>query len=300
MAKNAVGTEKTGNISKDSDAPENSGDQMPIIIIKPRPAWKLLDFKEISQYRDLFYMLVVREIKVRYKQTVLGGLWAILQPLLTMIVFSLFFGGLAKMPSNGSPYPLFSFAAVVPWTYFSNALSSASTSLINNKAFINKVYFPRISIPVAPIFGWLLDFVIAMAVLLAMMAYYQTVPTINSLMLPVLTLIMIFCAAGVGMWLAALTVHYRDFRYIVPFFIQLWMFVSPVVYPSSIIKNKHMLALYALNPMAGVIEGFRSALLGKPVFPWFLVGISVIVSIALLITGLAYFRSLERAFADVA
>jgi lipopolysaccharide transport system permease protein len=269
-----------------------------ITVIRAHPRWKLIDFRELRHYRDLFYFLVLREIQVRYKQTVLGGLWAVLQPFLTMVVFSLFLGKLAKVPSDGVPYPIFAFAALVPWTYFSNALGFAGNSLVNNQDFISKVYFPRIAIPAAPIIGWLLDFGIALIVLFGMMAVYGLAPTSYALLFPLLTLLMVFTAAGVGMWLAALNVQYRDFRYVVPFLIQLWMFVSPVVYPMSMVPDRFRV-VYALNPMAGIIEGFRSALLGTTAFPWSVVGVSTGVSILMLIGGLAYFRKVERVFADV-
>jgi lipopolysaccharide transport system permease protein len=268
-------------------------------VIRPRPAWRLIDWHELRHYRDLFYFLVLREIQVRYKQTVLGGLWAVLQPFLTMIVFTLFFGRLAGIPSDGVPHPVFYFAAVVPWTYFSNALGFAGNSLVNNQDFISKVYFPRIAIPLAPIIGWLLDFGIALIMLFGMMAVYGLAPTPHAVLLPLLTLLMVFTAAGVGMWLAALNVQYRDFRYVVPFLVQIWMFVSPVVYPMSMIPERFRL-IYALNPMVGIIEGFRSALLGTTAFPWSVAGVSTGVSILMLIGGLAYFRKVERVFADVA
>ena len=272
--------------------------KLPVTIIKPRPKWKLVDFREIKSYRDVFAALVMREIRTRYKQTVLGGLWAILQPFATMIVFSLFFGKLAKMPSYNVPYPIFSYAALVPWLYFSTALTNASISLTSNQAFISKVYFPRLAIPLAPVIARLLDFVIAFLVLLGMMVYFGIAPTISIMLLPVLTFSMVLCALGVGMWLAALNVQYRDVSYIVPFIVQLWMFVSPIVYPMSMIPKKFQL-LYALNPMAGVIEGFRSALLGKPEFPWIPVGMSLLISGVLLLSSLVFFRRMERYFADV-
>ncbi|MCK4268544.1 MAG: ABC transporter permease [Actinomycetia bacterium] len=292
----ATASQKTERAPK-RPAPIN--DPLDVTIIRPRSSFKLIDIKELRQYRDLFYFLVLREIKVRYKQTVLGGLWAILQPLLSMIVFSLFFGRLAQIPSDGVPYPIFSFAALVPWIYFSNALSYSSNSLIANQAFINKVYFPRVAIPAAPIIGWLLDFVIAMAVLFIMMVAYGIAPTPLIALLPLLVLIMIFAASGAGIWLAALNVHYRDFRYVVPFMIQLWMFISPVVYPVSLVPEKWRF-LYAFNPMAGVIEGFRSALLGTIDFPWTLVGASTLTSVLILLSGLFYFKKTERFFADIA
>lgn len=273
-------------------------DARPITIIKARPGWKLLDFKELKQYRDLFYMLFLREIQVRYKQTVLGGIWAVLQPFLMMVVFTLFFSRLAKIPSDGVPYPIFSFAALVPWTYFANALSFSSNSLIVNMAFISKVYFPRIAIPAASIFSWLVDFLISLVVLFGMMAYYRIAPSPLIFMLPVLTLLMVLTAAGTGMWLAALSVRYRDVRFVVRFLVQLWMFVSPVVYPMSKMPERFQ-ALYAVNPMVGVIEGFRSALLGTIDFPWSVVGTSALVSVLVFVFGLAYFRKVERVFADV-
>ena len=278
--------------------PNTASEAPPITIIKPKPAWKLVDFQELRHYRDLFYFLVLREIQIRYKQSVLGGLWAILQPFAAMVVFSLFFGRLAKVPSDGVPYPIFSYAALVPWGYFSNALTNASNSLVANQAFVSKVYFPRLAIPAAPIIARLLDFVIALVVLFGMMAYYRMAPTALILLFPVLTLMMMFVAAGFGFWLAAVNVQYRDFGYIVPFVIQLWMFVSPIVYPMSMIPQKYRL-LYSLNPLAGVIEGFRSALLGTIAFPWGMLGISAVVSTVLLVGGLAYFRHVERTFADV-
>lgn len=268
------------------------------IVIKPRPAWKLLDFHELKEYRDLFYMLILREIQIRYKQTILGGLWVVLQPFAAMVVFSLFFGKLGKIPSDGVPYPIFSFAALVPWGYFSNALTGASNSLVANQAFISKVYFPRTAIPASSIIARLLDFMIALVVLFGMMAYFKIAPTYLIVFFPLLTLLMVVMAAGVGMWVAALNVQYRDFGYVVPFLIQMWMFVSPVVYPMSMIPKRFQL-LYAFNPMTGVIEGFRSALLGTTDFPWALIGLSTVISVGLLISGLAYFRKVERVFADV-
>ncbi len=270
----------------------------PITLIKARPTWKLLDFQEIKQYRDLFYFLILREIQIRYKQTVLGGAWAVLQPLMTMVVFSLFFGRIAKIPSDGIPYPIFSFAALVPWTYFSNAVNFSSNSLVVNQAFISKVYFPRIAIPAASILSWLLDFFIALGVLFVMMAFYRIAPSPLIFMVPVLTLLMVLTAGGVGMWLAAVNVQYRDLRYAVTFLIQLWMFVSPVVYPISMVPKKFQI-IYAINPMAGIIEGFRSAFLGTIDFPWVLVGVSSFVSVLIFVTGLAYFKRVERVFADV-
>ncbi len=267
-------------------------------VIKPKPAWKLVDINELRQYRDLFYFLVLREIQIRYKQTVLGGAWAVLQPFLSMVVFSLFFGRLAGLPSDGVPYPIFSFAAMVPWTYFSNAVNFSSNSLVSNQAFISKVYFPRIAIPAASIVGWLLDFVVALVVLFGMMIFYKVTPTIFVLLLPIIALPMILTAFGIGLWTSALNVQYRDVRYVIPFLVSLWMFVSPVVYPLSIMPERFRLLL-TLNPMTGVIESFRSALLGTVDFPWFAFGASAVISILVFLGGLVYFKLVERKFADV-
>ncbi len=270
----------------------------PYLIIKPKKGWQLIDFKELREYRDLFYFLVTRDIKVRYKQTVLGGLWAIIQPFFLMIVFTLFFGNLAKVPSDGVPYPIFNYSALVAWTYFSNAITSSSNSLIQNTALISKVYFPRLITPLAPVLAFLLDFAIAFVILIGMMLYYRIYPTIMIIFLPLLVILMMFMTSGVGMFLAALNAKYRDIRYTLQFLVQFWMFASPVVYPVSMIPEKYHL-IYAINPMAGVIEGFRSALLGTTAFPTQMLLISTLVSIILFIAGALYFRRTERYFADV-
>jgi len=267
-------------------------------IIKPKKGWQVIDFKELFEYRDLFYIFVTRDIKVRYKQTVLGGLWAIIQPFFMMIVFTLFFGNLAKVPSDGIPYPIFNYSAMVIWTYFSNSVSNSAQSVVGSGNLISKVYFPRLIIPLTPIFAFLLDFTIAFVLLILMMLYYQIYPTILTLFLPLLVLLTIFTAAGVGMILASLNAKYRDIRYTVSFMVQFWMFASPVVYPVSIIPEKYHL-LYALNPMTGVIEGFRSALLGTVVFPAQLIMVSTAVSIIIFVVGALYFKQTERYFADV-
>ena len=273
-------------------------EEKPYLVIKPKKGWQLIDFRELAAYRDLFYFLVVRDIKVRYKQTVLGGLWAIIQPFFMMVVFTLFFGKLAKVPSDGVPYPVFNFSAMVAWTYFSNAITYSGNSLIQNTALISKVYFPRLIAPLAPTLAFLLDFAIAFVILIAMMLYYQIYPSITILLLPLLIVLMMFTASGVGMFLAALNAQYRDIRYTLQFLVQFWMFASPVVYPVSLIPEKYRL-IYAINPMAGVIEGFRSALLGTTVFPTQMVLVSIVVSIVVFITGALYFRQTERYFADV-
>lgn len=270
----------------------------PYLTIKPKKGWQLIDFKELKEYRDLFYFLVVRDIKVRYKQTVLGGLWAIIQPFFMMVVFTLFFGNLAKVPSDGIPYPIFSYSALIAWTYFANSISNSGNSLIQNTALISKVYFPRLIVPLAPVLAFLLDFCIAFVILIGMMLYYHIYPTIMILFLPLLVILMMFTASGVGMFLAALNANYRDIRYTITFLVQFWMFASPVVYPVSMLPEKYHL-IYALNPMAGVIEGFRSALLGTTAFPTQMLLVSTLVSIILFIVGALYFKQTERYFADV-
>ncbi len=270
----------------------------PLIHIKPKKGWQLIDLAELKHYRDLFYFLVARDIKVKYKQTVLGGLWAIIQPFFAMVVFTLFFGKLAKMPSDGIPYPVFNYSAMVAWTYFSNAVSGSGNSLVGNANLISKVYFPRLIIPLTPVLAGLLDFFIAFLVLLGMMVYFKIVPTILIFVVPLLVLLMMLTASGVGMILAALSAKYRDIKFTIPFLVQLWMFASPIVYPTSIVPEKYRI-FYALNPMVGIIEGFRSALLGTVAFPTHVLLVSTTVSIVLFIAGALYFRQTERYFADI-
>lgn len=268
------------------------------LIIKPKKGWQLIDFKELREYRDLLYFLVTRDIKVRYKQTVLGGLWAIIQPFFSMIVFTLFFGMLAKVPSDGVPYPIFNFSAMVAWTYFAGAITGAGESLIGSTNLISKVYFPRLIIPLTPVIAGLLDFSIAFIVLVGMMLYFHIYPTIMVLFLPLLIILMMLTASGVGMFLTALNIKYRDIRYTIPFLVQLWMFASPIVYPVSLVPKKYHL-IYALNPMVGIIEGFRSALLGTVPFPIKMLLISALISVSLFIIGIFYFKQMERYFADI-
>ena len=270
----------------------------PYLVIKPKKGWQLIDFRELREYRDLFYFLVLRDIKVRYKQTVLGGLWAIIQPFFMMVVFTLFFGNLAKVPSDGIPYPIFNYTAMVAWTYFANAISYSGNSLVQNSVLISKVYFPRLIAPLTPVLAFLLDFVIAFVILIGMMLYYQIYPTVMILVLPLLVVLMMFTASGVGLFLAALNTNYRDIQFTITFLVQFWMFASPVVYPVSMVPEKYRL-IYAINPMAGIIEGFRSALLGTVAFPTQMLLISTLVSIIIFIAGALYFRQTERYFADV-
>jgi len=268
-----------------------------LIVIQPKRGWAGFDLGEIWRYRELVYFLAWRDIKLRYKQTVLGAAWAILQPVLAMVVFTLFFGKLAQMPSDGVPYAIFSYCALVPWTYFANALSSAGNSLVGNANLISKVYFPRLIVPGASVLAGTLDFGIAFSTLLGMMLYYGIAPSWGILLVPVLFLLTMGTALGVGTWLSALNVKYRDVRYVIPFMIQLWMFATPIVYPLSLVPERYRL-LVALNPMAGIIEGYRAALLGRP-FQWDSLAEAVVLCFALLLTGAFYFRSVEKTFADV-
>ena len=270
----------------------------PITIIEPKKGWIPIDLKEIWDYRELLYFLTKRDIKVRYKQTVLGGLWAIIQPVFMMVVFTLFFGRLAKMPSDGIPYPVFVYAGLLPWTYFANAVSASGNSLVGSANLITKVYFPRLIIPASASLAGLLDFFIAMLVMGAMMIYYNFIPNIGILLFPFLVGLTFLCAVGVGLWLSALNVQYRDIRYVIPFLIQIWMFVSPVIYPVSMVPQKYQWAL-ALNPMGGVINAYRASLLGHMPINWSLLGLSTVIIIILFLSGLYYFRRMERTFADV-
>lgn len=267
-------------------------------IIEPHKGWfSGFDIKELFRYRELLYFLVWRDIKVRYKQTVLGAAWAILQPFFTMVVFTIFFGRMARMPSDGIPYPIFSYAALLPWTYFANAIAQSGNSLVNSSNLITKVYFPRLCIPMGATLAGLVDFFIAMVVLAGLMIWYRFIPGFGLILFPFLVFLTFLLATSVGLWLSALNVKYRDIRYVIPFMVQLWLFVTPVIYPTSIAKN-YAWVLY-LNPMAGIIESFRAAILGHKPIPWPQLGLSVILTILLFVTGLAYFNRMEREFADV-
>ena len=269
-----------------------------ITIISPSKGWVSLKLDELWEYRELLYFLTWRDIKVRYKQTVLGAAWAIIQPFFTMVVFSLFFGKLAKMPSDGIPYPLFSFAALVPWAFFANGLSQSSNSLVGSAHLITKVYFPRLVVPISSVISGILDFALSFIVLLGMALYYGIIPTFNIIWLPFLLLLALVTALGVGMWFSALNVQFRDVRYILPFMTQFWMFATPIVYPSSLLPEPWR-TVYALNPMVGVVEGFRWALLGTQTAPGPIIIVSSFASIAILIGGAFYFRRMEKTFADL-
>ena len=290
-------TDLTVDERKSPDADDDPGE--PLLVIQPSRGWVSLKLNEIWRYRELLYFLIWRDVKVRYKQTVIGAAWAIIQPFMTMVVFSIFFGRLAQVPSDGIPYPIFSYAALVPWTFFSSGLSGASNSLVGSSNLIQKIYFPRLVIPLANVVAGLVDFSLAFIILIVMMLVYGITPTINVIWLPLLLLLALITALGVGLWLAALNVQFRDVRFVVPFLTQFWMYASPVAYPSSLIKNDLLRALYGLNPMAGVVEGFRWALLGSNTAPGPTILISTVVSLLILIGGAFYFRRMERTFADV-
>jgi len=269
-----------------------------VSFIEPVRGHVSLDLRELWQYRELLYFLTWRDVKVRYKQTVLGAAWAVIQPVFMMVVFSLFFGRLAHVSSDGIPYPVFVYCALLPWQLFAHALTESSNSLVANERLITKVYFPRLVVPISAVLGGLIDFAIAFVILLLMMAYYGIAPTPAVLALPALVLFAIMTALAVGLWLSALNVKYRDVRYTINFLIQFWLFATPVAYSSSIVPEKWR-ALYGLNPMAGVVEGFRWALLGKANPDGSLLAVSVAVVVLLTIGGLYYFRRMEAQFADV-
>lgn len=266
--------------------------------IRPSKGWPSLNLKDIWEYRELLYILVWRDVKVRYKQTVLGVVWAVMQPVFTMIVFSIFFGWLIKVPSDGLPYPFFAVCALLPWQLFAASLTAAGNSLVSNQHLITKISFPRLIIPLSAAAGSLLDFLIAFLVLLTIMIFYEIVPTIAMLTLPLFILLTMAAAMGVGTWFATLNVKYRDVRHAIPFLTQVWMFATPVVYPSSLVPESWRM-LYALNPMVGVVEGFRWALLGTGNAPGPLVLMSAVVTLALLFSGAYVFRRSERTFADM-
>jgi lipopolysaccharide transport system permease protein len=295
-----------GRSNEPSDAPErdiaNASDENyfghdHVTVIEPTKGWRSLDLKELLAYRELLFVLTARDVKVRYKQTVLGFLWAIIQPVMLMVVFSIFFGRLAKMPSDGIPYPIFVYAALLPWTFFANAVSASGNSLVGSANLVSKVYFPRLIIPLSSIGAGLVDFAISAGVLLLLMVWYGVGWSLNLLAAPLLVAGVVFVALGVGTFLSALTVSYRDFRYVIPFMIQFWMFATPVVYPASLVPEGWRWLLY-LNPMAGLVEGFRSAFLGRP-FDIPALALSLGVALAIFLVGVAYFEKAERRFADI-
>jgi lipopolysaccharide transport system permease protein len=270
------------------------------LLIEPTRGWVALQLRELWRYRELLYFLTLRDVKVRYKQTVIGVAWAVIQPFMTMVVFSLFFGGLAQIPSDGVPYPIFSYAALVPWAFFANGVTMSSNSLVSNAYLIKKVYFPRLVVPISGVLSGLVDFLLAFIVLIGMMLVFGIVPTWNVVWLPFFALLAFVAALGVGLWLSAMNVQFRDVRYVVPFLVQMLLFVTPIAYPSSLIQNEFLRTIYGLNPMAGVVEGFRWALLGTTQLSWAVVAASTLVAILLLVSGAFYFRRVEKTFADIA
>lgn len=269
-----------------------------LLVIKPIRGLVPLQLGELWKHREVLYFLVWRDIKVRYKQTALGAAWAVIQPFLTMLIFSIFFGRLAKVPSDGLPYPLFSYAALVPWTFFATGLAQASNSLVSSSNLITKVYFPRLVVPMAAVLAGLLDLTIAGSLLLVMMAYYHHGATVHVVWVPVFVLLALITSAGFSFWFSALNVKYRDIRHVLPFVVQLWMFATPIAYPTSIVPVRFR-AFYALNPMAGVIEGFRWAMLGSGNPPGTVLIVSSIIALVVLISGAYFFRRLETTFADI-
>ena len=269
-----------------------------VIVIEPVRGWTPVDLRELWEYRELLFFLAGRDVKVRYRQTALGVGWAVLQPFLTMVVFSIFFGRLGGIPSDGLPYPLFSFAGLVPWTFFAWGGGGASNSVVGSQQLITKVYFPRLTIPIATVLAGVVDFAIAFVILIAMMLSYGIVPTIRVVWIVPMVLLVVVSALGVGLWLSALNVKYRDVRYALPFLTQLWLFATPIAYPSSLLDTTWR-SVYALNPMVGVVEGFRWALLGSRTAPGSMLVASSLAALALLIGGAMYFRRMEATFADI-
>jgi len=285
----------------------SAGDSSEWLEIKPSRGWVPVNLRELWQYRELLYFLTWRDVKVRYKQTALGAAWAIIQPFMTMVVFTIFFGRLAKIPSDGIPYPIWSYCGLLPWTYFAYALTQSTNSLVSSQNLIKKVYFPRLVIPLSSTLAGLLDLAIAFCLLVGMSLYYGIVPGWQVVFLPLLVLLAMTLATGIGLWLSALNVEYRDIRYTIPFLTQFWMFLSPVAYPASLVPESKLIwgvdvpcrTLYGLNPMTGVIEGFRWALLGKGNPPGAMFWVSAAVTALLFAASLFYFRRMERHFADV-
>ena len=295
-------TKDSVNVAKGLDGARagqfSGGQEAPVVAIRPSRGWRSLQLGQLWEYRELLYFLTWRDLKVRYKQTVLGAAWAIIQPFFTMVVFSIFFGKLAKMPSDGIPYPIFTYAALVPWTFFANGMSQSSLSLVGNAGLIKKVYFPRLVMPISSVLSGVVDFTLAFLVLLGMMAYFGIMPTAAVVCLPFLLLLALTTSLGVGLWLSAMNVQFRDVRHAVPFLIQFWLFATPIAYPSSLLSEPWR-TLYGVNPMVGVVEGFRWALLGTKTAPGPIIVVSTLAAVVLLVSGAYYFRRMERTFADV-
>ena len=275
-----------------------NSDTVPTLRITPSSGWVPVRLSELWEYRELIYFLVWRDIKVRYKQTLLGVAWAIIQPLFTMIVFSLFFGRLAKLPSDGLPYPIFSYVALLPWTFFANGVSQASNSLTGASNLLKKVYFPRLALPLSAVLSGIVDLGFSSVALIGLMVYYQVPPSMNLVWMPLIVALALTTALGTALWLSAMNALFRDVRFAVPFLLQLWLFATPVVYPSTLLPPVARI-LYGVNPMVGVVEGFRWAVLGLETVPPLMILLSSAVSLTILVTGAYYFRSMERKFVDV-
>ena len=290
-------TERSEQTGTELSAPSREA-SIPEIVIRPRKGWISIDWAEILRYRGLLYFLVWRDVKVRYKQTVLGAAWAIIQPVFSMIIFSIIFGSFAKIPSRGLPYPIFVYAGLLPWTFFANAVRLSGMSLVNQSHLLTKIYFPRLFVPTASVGAGLVDFALSFGVYIGIMLWYMRLPGLTVLLLPLLVLLTILTALGTGYLLAGLTVTYRDFRFVIPFMMQAWMYASPVVYPVTLLPEKYRWIM-AMNPMSGIIGGFRSTLLNQAI-DWSALGISSLVAISIFLFGLFNFRRVERRFADIA
>ena len=301
-ARSSLDSTATGSLaSANRTAPKHLPPPMidkPLVVIEPSKSWVAINLRDLWSYRELLYFLTWRDIKVRYKQTLLGAAWAILQPLLTTLIFTLFFGILAGVPSDNVPYPIFAFAGLLPWTFFSNSLTQSSNSLVGSANLISKVYFPRLLVPAAAIGAGLVDFAIAFLILIGMMIFYGIAVTWHILMLPLLVLMLTLLALGIGMWLSALNVKYRDIRYVLPFLIQIWMFASPVIYPTTLVPERWRWIL-ALNPLTGIIENFRTSIFGQRSFNWSALATSAIITVVFLVYAAFAFRRMEKTFADI-
>lgn len=284
--------------SLDSGAMALPGVEVPVVRVAPSTDWPPPNLRELWEYRELVYFLIWRDIKIRYRQTVLGAAWAIIQPLFNMLLFSLFFGRLAKMPSDGLPYPLFTYTALVPWTFFANSLTQASNSLVSYPNLVKKIYFPRLAMPLARVLACLIDFFFAFLLLLGMIIYYKVELTLRLAWFPLFVLLAMVTSLGVSLWFSAMNVLFRDVQFVIPFMIQAWLFATPIVYPSSLLSEPWR-TLYGINPMVGVVEGFRWALLGSRTAPGPIVIVSSLVALAVLVGGSFYFRRMEKTFADV-
>jgi lipopolysaccharide transport system permease protein len=283
---------KLNDISNTSDLSSEA-----VTVLKPRSGWQIIDFKELKQYRDLFFSLVWRDIKVLYAQTILGFAWAVLRPLIQIVIFSIVFGKVAKLPTEGIPYVLFSSVAIIPWTYMSQAMTQSSESLVQGHSMLGKVYFPRLIFPITPVLARLVDFAISILIVFCVIFYYNVMPTKNLLLFPLFLVLMMAIPASIGLWFSSLAIRFRDLRHAMPFLIQILMYTAPIVYSASSLSEKYRI-IYSLNPIVGVIEGFRACLLGTPV-PWPYIWPGMISTIILLISGALYFKRMERIVADV-